>query len=93
MMRGSITSFSPNCALGLNDVMTSQCDEDLPDFFDLNAVQWDNSPHCELCAADFSMFSTKRHHCRRCGKSVCIKCSTEKRRLCKLDHAKHRVCD
>ena len=68
-------------------------DEDLPDFFDLNAVQWDNSPHCELCAADFSMFSTKRHHCRRCGKSVCIKCSTEKRRLCKLDHAKHRVCD
>lgn len=36
----------------------------------------------------------QRHHCRRCGLSVCtLCCQSPKRRLSKIDKKKYRVCD
>lgn len=42
---------------------------------------------------DFTSFN-RRHHCRRCGKSVCQKCSMTKRYLSKSDKKTlYRICD
>ena len=40
-------------------------------------VEWvpDNSvPNCMECKANFTMFF-RRHHCRRCGRMVCVHCA------------------
>ena len=46
-----------------------------------------------MCMIDFKL-TNRRHHCRLCGKSVCDKCSLNKRYLSKSDKKTyHRVCD
>ena len=49
---------------------------------------------CMVCAREFS-FRLRRHHCRRCGKVVCGKCSEARRFIPQLGftRAKVRVCD
>lgn len=37
-------------------------------------VEWDESQSCFLCSSLFNTFK-RAHHCRRCGKSFCGKCS------------------
>lgn len=54
--------------------------------------------NCELCFQSFG-FTTRRHHCRRCGRCVCGKCSSNNARPCVNDplfrdqNEKLRVCD
>lgn len=48
--------------------------------FDIDECQWQNDGEhliCNRCGAKFS-FSTRRHHCRRCGKIFCGSCCKEK---------------
>lgn len=33
-----------------------------------------DATHCQLCKAEFNIFNW-RHHCRKCGRNVCDKCS------------------
>ena len=37
-------------------------------------ARWSEHSACDLCATAFRMFN-RRHHCRRCGRSVCGDCS------------------
>lgn len=37
-----------------------------------------NEKNCKLCQAKFSILGPSRHHCRRCGCSVCDSCSPQK---------------
>ena len=49
---------------------------------------------CEFCQVVFNKLKGKnRHHCRRCKKSVCDACSTNRRRLAKSSDKTFRVCD
>lgn len=34
-----------------------------------------------------------KHHCRRCGRTVCTRCWNNLKRLCKDDPGCHKVCD
>lgn len=77
-------------------------EDNLPELFDPKSVPPQNADSCSLCSASFqgkmqSLFTNKakeRHHCRRCGLSVCGLCSAApKRRLSKIDKKKYRVCD
>lgn len=36
---------------------------------------WTKADHCEICGMYFTLL-TRRHHCRRCGKSCCGDCSS-----------------
>lgn len=65
----------------------------LPDFFDPNSVGHHELKSCEICDVVFSM-TQRRHHCRRCGKSVCNKCSANMKPLSRQDaKTVYRVCD
>ena len=66
--------------------------EDLPEVFDFNAVTWKRKPQCQLCDLEFGVV-TRRHRCRKCGRSVCQACSTKSRRLCAQEKQKFKVCD
>lgn len=44
---------------------------------------------CQSCGDAFSA-ANRRHHCRRCGCLVCHSCSSQRVKLCGLDHC--RVC-
>ena len=46
-----------------------------------------------LCGDAFKMLLVAKHNCRKCGKMVCENCSKSRRRLCKMEKSKHRVCD
>jgi len=65
----------------------------LPDNFDTKKVVKHEKSQCEICYLKFGI-SNKRHHCKRCGKSVCSKCSLNQRPLSKKDlKTIYRVCD
>uniref|UniRef100_K3WDL0 FYVE-type domain-containing protein n=1 Tax=Globisporangium ultimum (strain ATCC 200006 / CBS 805.95 / DAOM BR144) TaxID=431595 RepID=K3WDL0_GLOUD len=56
--------------------------------------RWKQSRSCHVCAAQFSMLTKRRHHCRNCGQSVCGGHSTNRVSLPKyglLDP--QRICD
>jgi hypothetical protein len=36
--------------------------------------EWVDAPHCVRCRTEFT-FSTRKHHCRRCGRAFCQPCS------------------
>jgi hypothetical protein len=38
-------------------------------------ASWTDAPSCFSCGAEFGRFTTRRHHCRLCGNSVCGACS------------------
>jgi len=42
-----------------------------------------NVPKCEECGRDFD-FLTRRHHCRRCGRCLCSRCSNYKEFLLRM---------
>lgn len=49
---------------------------------------------CELCDRSFGLITSRRHHCRHCGKSVCQACSSNTMALPELGLNKAvRVCD
>jgi len=71
-------------------------ENNLPDVFDVQQVQFLQSQYCMFCSKHFgsSVFSAVvSHHCSRCGKSVCDSCSQARHRLSKLEKKKYRVCD
>lgn len=70
-------------------------DSGLPDNFDVDAVPFHELKHCEICEQVFNL-TIRRHHCRKCGKSVCSKCSAQLKVLSKQDQLTkqaYRVCD
>ncbi|CDW79685.1 and ph domain-containing protein 6 [Stylonychia lemnae] len=74
-------------------------EDNLPDMFDIKKIKKVQSDNCGLCEKPLSRITLagtstqKRHHCRKCGTSVCNLCSQQKRRLSKVDKKKFRVCD
>jgi hypothetical protein len=67
----------------------------LPESFDVEQVVFHELKHCEICEQVWGM-TIRRHHCRKCGKSVCSKCSAQLKPLSKADVASktaYRVCD
>ncbi len=75
-------------------------EDTLPELFDFKKVKKQQADLCALCERHLGRISklgagpcTKRHHCRKCGSTVCSLCSNQKRRLCKVDKKKYRVCD
>ena len=66
----------------------------LPDRIDdIDKKNFNEKPTCELCDRKFNKFNFHRHHCRKCYKSVCDRCSANTRKLAKLDDTLYRVCD
>jgi hypothetical protein len=51
----------------------------------------EEAKQCCLCSVQFSLI-TRRHHCRKCGKVVCHKCSDQKEQCTGYANAE-RVCD
>eukprot|EP01095_Lingulamoeba_sp_RSL-Kostka_P017069 TRINITY_DN865_c3_g2_i1.p1 TRINITY_DN865_c3_g2~~TRINITY_DN865_c3_g2_i1.p1 ORF type:complete len:100 (-),score=12.05 TRINITY_DN865_c3_g2_i1:113-412(-) len=48
---------------------------------------------CFICSVEFG-FITRKHHCRNCGKIICNKCSSKRRRLPQFGITEPvRVCD
>jgi hypothetical protein len=65
----------------------------LPEKFNPEAITFHELKACEICEQTFNM-TIRRHHCRRCGKSVCSKCSGNMKPLSKSDQkTAYRICD
>lgn len=55
--------------------------------------QWIDGPVCHECGTKFSV-TTRKHHCRHCGRLLCAKCSAKQIPIMKYDlHKPVRVCD
>lgn len=68
-------------------------DNCLPEYFDPATVKFHEFKYCEICEQVFNM-TIRRHHCRRCGKSVCNKCSANMKPLSRSDPKTiYRLCD
>ena len=76
-----------------NLMFLDDAEEHLPEIFDVASVKKDLKDECKHCSETFSKLRNPRHHCRKCGASVCDLCSQTHRRLSKRDKNKHRVCD
>lgn len=48
---------------------------------------------CRVCSRKWGIFSNRRHHCRKCGKLVCNKCSRARIKLAPKDQKAVRACD
>ena len=72
-------------------------EDKLPDVFDPSKVVKQNHESCYLCTKTFSKMQTAltgaRHHCKKCGQTVCALCCNNTRRLSKLDKKQHEICD
>eukprot|EP00347_Sterkiella_histriomuscorum_P005670 403355710 len=79
-------------------------EDNLPDIFDTKKIKKQKTENCGLCEKNLGRSALagaitgtgsfhKRHHCRKCGTTVCSLCSQQKRRLSKVDKKKYRVCD
>jgi FYVE zinc finger len=57
-------------------------------------VSFHELKHCEICEQVFNL-TIRRHHCRKCGKSVCNKCSANMKALSRQDAKTtlYRICD
>jgi hypothetical protein len=65
----------------------------LPERFNPDEITFHELKACEICEQTFNM-TIRRHHCRRCGKSVCSKCSGNMKPLSKVDQkTAYRICD
>ena len=86
MDRGSLLGARNSVLGNLDD---ENCLVDHVEESDFNCMN-----NCELCDVKFAKIKgINRHHCRKCNKSVCGPCSTNKRRLAKTDETEFRVCD
>eukprot|EP00823_Brevimastigomonas_motovehiculus_P001668 TRINITY_DN12265_c0_g1_i1.p1 TRINITY_DN12265_c0_g1~~TRINITY_DN12265_c0_g1_i1.p1 ORF type:complete len:315 (-),score=74.43 TRINITY_DN12265_c0_g1_i1:210-1133(-) len=56
------------------------------------APEFENFTACRKCLAAFT-FTTRRHHCRNCGRSFCSNCSKKEIKLPHFGLDKSRVCD
>ena len=67
---------------------------DLPQFFDVDKIKnnWMDSDICQLWAIKFT-FIVSKHHCRKWGRCICQKCSSNKRQLSRSDQKKYKVWD
>jgi len=55
--------------------------------------RWGEGEVCEECQAKFGL-TTRRHHCRHCGRLLCSKCSAKEMPIIKYNLSKQvRVCD
>jgi len=55
--------------------------------------RWGEGDCCEECQAKFGL-TTRRHHCRHCGRLLCSKCSAKEMPIIKYNLSKQvRVCD
>lgn len=55
--------------------------------------QWIDGPVCHDCGIKFSV-TTRKHHCRHCGRLLCAKCSSKQIPIIKYDLSKPvRVCN
>jgi hypothetical protein len=68
-------------------------DANLPEKIDDFESKFNEYKSCELCDKAFKAIYNPRHHCRKCNKSVCQMCSSNKRKLAKNDDNLHRICD
>lgn len=54
---------------------------------------WSDGPSCHNCGQNFNL-TTRKHHCRHCGRLLCSKCSQHQIPIIKYDLAKPvRVCE
>ncbi|XP_047142037.1 rabankyrin-5 isoform X3 [Hydra vulgaris] len=60
----------------------------------LNAEpSWSDGPNCHECGDKFGI-TTRKHHCRHCGRLLCSKCTTKQMPILKYDLTKPvRVCE
>lgn len=58
-----------------NLMFLDDAEEHLPEIFDVVSVKRDNKDECKLCGETFNRMRCPRHHCRKCGASVCDLCS------------------
>lgn len=82
--RGERAAAASAAATASADCATGQSPKWVPDKY---------SPRCAKCAAAFSL-ALRRHHCRKCGRVFCSKCSKHSLELPELRlKGKQRVCD
>jgi hypothetical protein len=73
--------------------------EGLPDDCEtVDEKNFDNEDQCYLClkalAKKFGGLRKKgRHHCRKCGRTVCDRCRQNRKRISKNDKNEYLVCD
>jgi hypothetical protein len=73
--------------------------EGLPDEFDAKTDKalFQNANDCASCRKNLKQkikfMKSDRHHCRRCGSTVCTKCWSSQKRLSKKDATIHNICD
>ena len=70
----------------------------LPPVFNAETQKRSAKDECSLCQAEFSVVSflgvgNKEVICKRCGNSVCAKCSKNKRQVARLDPVAYVICD
>ena len=69
----------------------------LPKTLDLDHIKRkrQDSKHCQLCETpiDKNRPLIKAYSCKNCAKSICGKCSTQRRQLSQKDTKTYRVCD
>ena len=70
----------------------------LPAVFNAETQKRNAKDECTLCQSGFSLVSlfgvgNKEVQCKRCGNSVCNKCSKNKRPIARLDPVSYTVCD
>lgn len=70
----------------------------------IETPEWQENDHCQKCERPFfwnvkkmweeKVFGLRQHHCRKCGKAVCDKCSSKKSRIPAMGYEYDvRVCD
>ncbi|XP_059091061.1 rabankyrin-5-like isoform X1 [Tigriopus californicus] len=75
-----------------SEVATKQLLYGLLDFLSAEP-KWGEGDYCQECNAKFGI-TTRRHHCRHCGRLVCAKCSDKDTPILKYNLTKPvRVCD
>lgn len=73
--------------------------EGLPDeFHPVTEQDFEEADSCFSCnkqlSKKFGALTKKgRHHCRRCGRTVCDKCRKNEKRLSKNDKKDYPICD
>ena len=60
------------------------------EFLVVGKAHFNEKDQCETCPVMFNLFN-KRHHCRKCARSICANCEV-KRRLSKTDSETYPVC-